>query len=768
MENNYNIIIRMDTTKGAAIMKGKQFSRAIALAIAVVLAGSPLPAIATDDLQPWASGDISSAETELAPESVSAMDMNLDEAVKLAHEEAAKAKAGVDYATDHLMLLLDGDAQTPDGRPLLESARSALENEDRLSFDIDVPMAREPLELPEPSNDEMARESKHNESEKDYSAQPSPDTSVPNEEEADAMSGFDDGLIAEGDVNPASSDLYASGSFRSTFECIAAGEWLKGNVVVSASLPAGMDIDVAIDSLTKGDAVKGVYLDPLMEVCEDVNDPYANLDNDASWHLESANIRKGWNLSKTDGVITVVVMDTGCQLTHPDLSANLDTVHAWNAMSNCVLTSESAQHGTHVAGLVAACANNGIGVAGVSYNAKVLPMKVISEGGGTSYIIGAFDKLFSQINSGAVTNVRVINMSLSTSVNSTLVHSAIQTAVNQYGILPVASAGNGGGTNATYPSDYSECISVISITRGGNKAPDSNYGSTKDISAPGNGVYSTVPPSSYTYLNGTSQAAPIVSGVAALMFAAKPSATVSQVRNALLNSATDIGASGFDIYTGYGKVNAEAALETLLFGKVFSDVNTDDWYVTGGYLTYVVTQGLMTGYTGTSLFGPDDNMTRAQLVTALFRIANPNSQATTNPSYYQVNQTGFVDLPSYQYYTAAFNWAKTCGLITGDSSTNYTTVRPNDSCTREEAAVIFHRFCGIQGANISVAGMPTPAVTDWADVDDWARDAMKWCFHKNVIGRFENANGTYSMLPLLAVTRSQITKCITIVHRDIL
>lgn len=104
--------------------------------------------------------------------------------------------------------------------------------------------------------------------------------------------------------------------------------------------------------------------------------------------------------------------------------------------------------------------------------------------------------------------------------------------------------------------------------------------------------------------------------------------------------------------------------------------------------------------------------------------------------------------------------------MTGDSSTNYTTVRPNDSLSRQEAAVMSQRFAGALGADTSVANMSTPDLLDWDDVASWARDAMTWCYHNAVISGWDNRDGTHSALPLKMVDRAQMTKIATVLDLD--
>lgn len=578
-------------------------------------------------------------------------------------------------------------------------------------------------------------------------------------------------------------------------ELIAAGNWLDGDVLARVEIPEGMTVNEAIDALLDDDRVLDAFLDGYykaeaffpenLTIEVETEDPIYDSDP-TSWHLAFASSPGAWSYMMseispgsgqeqygvlTEGDITVAVIDTGCDLDHPDLAGNIDHANARDVVTNAPLTGERAtsSHGTHVCGIIAARANNNIGTVGISYNAKILPINAADSGGNFSYgdISDAFDYIFNLIDAGN-DSIRVVNMSFGGyEPIPQYLRNQLLSAANDYDLTLVASAGNRGENVAHYPSDYPECISVVSVTKDG-KDPYSNYGSGTDICAPGSDIYSTVDGGGYAYNGGTSMAAPIVSGVAALLYAMDPDATSEEVRDALIDGAFDPGAPQFEYFIANGLVSAVDSMELLLFGVDFTDIEVEEWYVTKGYVTYALTNGLMSGYAGTSLFGPEDNMTRAQFATVLYRMAHPNSQATTNPAYYEVDTTGFTDVADYQYYTAAINWAKAQGIMTGDSLTNYTTVRPNQSLNRQEAAVMSQRFAEVLGANVSTAGMSTPSVDDWNDVESWARDAVKWCYHKNVISGWDNGDGTYSALPLAKTQRAMMVKIATILHRDIM
>ncbi|KAB1150097.1 S8 family serine peptidase [Streptomyces luteolifulvus] len=288
-----------------------------------------------------------------------------------------------------------------------------------------------------------------------------------------------------------------------------------------------------------------------------------------------------WNVSTGSGV-TVAVIDTG-YVAHSDLAANIvggydfiaDTAVSvdgngrdsnpadpgdWYNANECgsgIPASSSSWHGTHVAGTVAAATNNGKGVAGIAYGAKISPLRVLGKCGGyDSDIIDAITWASGGSVSGvpANTNVaKVINMSLGgDGACTSATQSAINAAVNR-GTTVVVAAGNESDNVANHsPGNCNNVISVAATNRSGAKASYSNYGSLVDISAPGgqtstgtaNGILSTLnsgtkTPSteSYAYYQGTSMATPHIAGLVALMKSASPSLTPAQIESAIKSNA---------------------------------------------------------------------------------------------------------------------------------------------------------------------------------------------------------------------------------------
>lgn len=279
------------------------------------------------------------------------------------------------------------------------------------------------------------------------------------------------------------------------------------------------------------------------------------------WGVSRVQAPHTWACSFAGDAVTVAVIDTGGDLDHPDLAANI--VGSYSAVFG-----ESPEdvigHGTHVAGTVAAVANNG-GVVGVAPQVNLLVVKVFTSDG------YGFDFDVAQgINWAVANGADVINMSLGGPSDSFLIKSAIQNAAAA-GVTLVAAAGNCGDSGypyngcsyqdqPLYPAAYAEVIAVAATTESNAQASFSNAGSYVELAAPGVNTYSTCPDNAYCYSNGTSMASPHVAGVAAILHGASPWWTSAEVRGAMQAGALDLGAAGWDPEFGYGLVQTQRAL----------------------------------------------------------------------------------------------------------------------------------------------------------------------------------------------------------------
>lgn len=297
------------------------------------------------------------------------------------------------------------------------------------------------------------------------------------------------------------------------------------------------------------------------------------------WNLINLNLEAAWDLEKGDQSVIVAVLDTGVITDHPDLKDHLllgaDFVGGQKSypVENYTITdsdptdettrNEGGSHGTHVAGIIGAITNNYRGVAGINWNVKILPVRVLEKKGGTSWDIA--EGIYYAIDQGA----SIINLSLGSRYESYLQKEAVQSAYDK-GVTIIAATGNEGG-DVYYPAAYKETIAVGAVNRDNTITYYSNYGPEVDVVAPGGGsggsVFSTwgyvddqgKTTPGYVGMVGTSMATPHVSGVAALLVASGIN-DPEKIRSRLANTAVDLGVDGKDNKYGYGLVDAYSAL----------------------------------------------------------------------------------------------------------------------------------------------------------------------------------------------------------------
>ncbi|MCY3414126.1 MAG: S8 family serine peptidase [Candidatus Heimdallarchaeota archaeon] len=303
--------------------------------------------------------------------------------------------------------------------------------------------------------------------------------------------------------------------------------------------------------------------------------------NDASysqlWGMDKIQAPEAWDIRTDASSVVVAVIDTGVQLSHPDLTANkwvnpgeiagngidddnngfVDDINGWDFANNdaSYYDGTSDDHGTHVAGTIGGVGNNGMGVAGVSWNVKLMALKFLSSTGGSTA------DAISAIEYATMMGADII----SASWGGGGFDQALKDAIDAFPGLFVAAAGNDGTNNdatAHYPSSYtsSNLIAVASTDSADGMSSFSNYGATSvDIAAPGSSIYSTWPSNTYNTISGTSMATPHVSGAAALVLANEPSLSPEQLKAKLMDNA-DLISSQSGRTVSEGRLNVYRAL----------------------------------------------------------------------------------------------------------------------------------------------------------------------------------------------------------------
>jgi type VII secretion-associated serine protease mycosin len=275
------------------------------------------------------------------------------------------------------------------------------------------------------------------------------------------------------------------------------------------------------------------------------------------WGIFAIGADRVWATTTGIGVI-VAVVDSGSG-PHPDLAENLLPGRSFFGLVESQDGSDidASGHGTHVAGIIASAANNGIGGSGVAPNAQLLPIKVLDQAGQ-----GDARDVAAGVRYAADNGAKVINLSLGGATESSSLTQAI-TYANDKGALVVAAAGNGGANDKPkWPASLDLTLAVTAVDQSNGATSFDQRGEYIDIAAPGTGIVSTVK-GDYGSSSGTSMAAGFVAGAAALLFAAEPRVTNTQVRDILLRTATDIGEPGRDLTFGVGLINMVAALAEL-------------------------------------------------------------------------------------------------------------------------------------------------------------------------------------------------------------
>jgi thermitase len=339
----------------------------------------------------------------------------------------------------------------------------------------------------------------------------------------------------------------------------------------------GVSVSAAVADLERMDGVVYAEPDHVVHQAAVPNDPLLSYE----WDMTAIRAPEAWDVTTGSSQVTVAVVDTGIDATHPDLAPNLwtnpgesgggretngrdddgngliDDVHGWDFVDRDAQPQDGNGHGTHVSGTIAARGNDAAGVAGLNWSAGLMPLRVLGDDG-SGYVSDAIAAYTYAARNGA----RVVNASLGGPSFSRSERDAIAAAPNT---LFVVAAGNDGADNdrrPEYPCDYdlANVVCVAATDRDDSLASFSNYGPVNvDLAAPGVDIASTWPGGRYVLLDGTSMATPHVSGAAALLLAHEGGLSVSGLRSALLSSVHPVAGLAGRVATG-GRLDVAAAL----------------------------------------------------------------------------------------------------------------------------------------------------------------------------------------------------------------
>ncbi|MDM8529507.1 S8 family peptidase, partial [Anaerolineales bacterium HSG24] len=337
--------------------------------------------------------------------------------------------------------------------------------------------------------------------------------------------------------------------------------------LLRVAVPLGKESETIDELLARGDIEFAEY-NYYVRGTEEPNDPEFgrqwSLDNPDDYDIDAP---EAWDVSTGSRQIIIAVLDTGIDSDHPDLKRKI--VGGKNYIDDNADPEDDNGHGTHIAGIIAASTNNDTGMAGISWESRIMPLKVLD-----ANQEGDTNKVAQAIQDAASDGAKIINLSFaieksSYPCNSSAMQQAFEYA-DQKGVLIIAAAGNEtvgdeiGEVNC--PATRDEAIAVGSTDRLDNLAATSNRGERLDVVAPGHRIYSTYLNGGYEYMSGTSMAAPHVAGLAALIWSYTPSLSHTEVRQIIQSTTDDLSSSdraGRDDEFGWGRVNARQALEYL-------------------------------------------------------------------------------------------------------------------------------------------------------------------------------------------------------------
>lgn len=334
----------------------------------------------------------------------------------------------------------------------------------------------------------------------------------------------------------------------------------------------------------------------LFKPCIQPNDTYFPL----QWHYPQINLPQAWDLTTGSANVIVAVLDTGIVSAHPEFAGRL--IAGYDMISNAATARDgngrdsnpedvgdlatpqgSSFHGTHVAGTIGANGNDGSGVAGIDWNCKIMPVRVLGQGGGSIDDIANGILFAARLGNGSgqlpAQRADVVNMSLGGPGTNAVLQQACDQAAAA-GVLLVAAAGNDNTANPGSPASFDSVLSVGAVDLVKARAPYSNFSTTVDLWAPGGDMSSDRNGDSYPdgvlsctaddqgqlffkFENGTSMASPHVAGVAALCKAANPSLTASQIRTILLTTA----GNGSNLPNSGKVLDALAAVQAAIGGS---------------------------------------------------------------------------------------------------------------------------------------------------------------------------------------------------------
>lgn len=454
------------------------------------------------------------------------------------------------------------------------------------------------------------------------------------------------------------------------------------------------------------------------------------------WSLEFVSVNSAWDKGYDGQGIRVAVIDSGANSMHEDFEG-ADFERGSNMLDGSHDVTDLSGHGTFVSGLLAATANNLIGIAGLCDRITIVPIKCFGEGIETSasYIINA---VYEAID---IYDCDVINLSLGMEEDLASMRQAMDYA-EENGVIVVSAVGNDGNQVLNYPAAYNNVVGVGSVDAEGKVASFSQKNSSVYVTAPGAKLVGLGYESEDSYVSGggTSYSTPFAAAAAVFLKELNPKAGVKDFMAVLRSSVKDAGAAGYDTSYGYGVLDLDAFVREMT-AYVFPDI---DGHWAEDNMAFCAGWGYFNGYTPTSM-APDMTMSRAMFATVVSRVSGEPISGYENP---------FTDVPDDSYYAQACAWGAAKGIVQGVGNGRYD---PDGNVTREQMAVFLYRFAdslGIAGKAPDLSVLS--AYTDNGSISGYARQGMAWAVESGLM----SGKGSGVLDPQATALRSEVAALI--------
>jgi len=452
---------------------------------------------------------------------------------------------------------------------------------------------------------------------------------------------------------------------------------------------------------------------------EEPSDPFYSM----QWNLPAIQAGAARERDLTGAGVRLAIIDSGVSASHQELaSVSLET--GVDIVTGTSETGDALGHGTAVAGIIAAATDNGVGIAGISPQVTLVPIKCFGQSAITNvtYIISAIYQAVDELD------CQIINLSLGVENDVQALRQAIDHA-EENGVIVVSSVGNYGTESYFYPAAYETVVGVGSVSQDGSVSAFSQRNDSVLVLAPGDEIISLSQSDDQGYVlcSGTSYASPHVAAAAAIARSSDPALSPAGFR-ALLMESSSAGLDGYEMASGYGVLNIAAMLslqeqrreqETAAVSPDAYEDIADHWG--RAYINLAHESGLLALDDGEQFF-PDRNITRAEFLYMLALLSGMELSGYT---------ADFTDVSETDRFYPGVSWAAAMGIVQGNGDGTFT---PLEEITREQMATLLYRYAlwaGIPLAEPDEALMAK--YTDRELISDWALASFSWAVAADVV-----------------------------------